>query len=92
MAKRRKKGGRRRRKISIFAATGFIVGLKALWDARGGGMNQMFLRLTGYDMAAKSFDIKRASAGIAFFGGAAASMVAAKTGVNRYLNIPWFKL
>lgn len=92
MAKKRK-GGKRKRKISIFAAAGAAIGIKFLWGAyKSGGVNKAFMALTGYDLVGRTFDIKRASAGIAFFGGAVASMVAAKTGINRYLNIPWFKL
>ena len=93
MARRRKKGGRRRRKISIFAAAGFIAGLKNLWDGyQSGGTAQVMINLTGYNVASGTFNWRWATAGIPMLMGAAGSMVAAKTGLNRYLNIPWFKL
>ncbi|GAG75602.1 unnamed protein product, partial [marine sediment metagenome] len=38
------------------------------------------------------FNIKDAKAGIALVGGAAASMVAAKTGLNRHMKLPFIKL
>ena len=92
MARRRKKGGRRKRKMSLFATAGIVVGLWQLWKHRAAGPDGLFLRLTGWNMASKQWEYKRATAGIAFLGGAAASMIVAKTGLNRYMNIPWFKL
>ncbi|GAG94493.1 unnamed protein product, partial [marine sediment metagenome] len=80
------------------AAGGAIAAVAYLWSAQssGGSMqdkaNRMFASLTGIDLHGKSFNIWNAQAGMALVGGASASMVAAKTGLNRYLNIPMFKL
>ncbi|GAH05178.1 unnamed protein product [marine sediment metagenome] len=98
MARRRKKQGRRKRKVSLFAVGGAVAALAYLWSAYAAGGtfqdkgNRMFSSLTGIDLFNKSFNIWDAQAGIALAGGAGASMVAAKTGLNRYLNIPFFKL
>lgn len=92
MAKR-KKGGRRRRKISIFSTAGILVGLKNLWDAyQQGGGTQAMVALTGYNSISNDFDYKRATAGIPMILGPLASMVASKAGINRHVNIPMFKL
>jgi uncharacterized membrane protein YjjP (DUF1212 family) len=95
---RRKKQGRRKRKISLFAVGGAAAAIAYIWGAvkAGGSMqdkaNRIFATLTGIDLFGKTFSIWNAQAGMALFGGAAASMIAAKTGLNRHLNIPWFKL
>ncbi|GAI66216.1 unnamed protein product [marine sediment metagenome] len=95
---RKKKQGRRKRKISLFAVGGAVAAIAYLWGAQAAGgnfqdkANRMFASLTGIDLFGKTFNIWNAQAGIALVGGAGASMVAAKTGLNRYLNIPMFKL
>jgi uncharacterized membrane protein len=98
MARRRRKGGRRKRKISLFAAGGAVAAVAYLWSAAAAGgsfqdkANRMLASLTGIDLFGKTFNIWNAQAGIALAAGAGASMVAAKTGLNRHLNIPFFKM
>ena len=90
MAKR-KKGGRRKQKISIAAAAGMVVGIKELWTAyQAGGGQRVMSALTGWN--GTDFNWRRATATIPMIGGAAVSMVAAKVGLNRYIRIPWFKI
>ena len=94
MAKK-SKGGRRRRKISIFAAAGIVTGLWQLYKSVVGQSNpaaHAMIALTGYNPLAGTFNWKLATAGIPMIAGAGASMIIAKTGLNRYVNIPWFKL
>ena len=97
MAKKRK-GGRRKRKISLFAAGGALAGAFFLIDAyKAGGTFKdkaflMLTSLTGINLFSRTFNIWDARAGIAMAVGAGAAMVAAKSGVNRYLNIPFVKL
>ena len=93
MAKRRKKGGRRRQKIPIFATAGMIAGLLETYKAyKTGGTSHMVLRLTGYHMDQNLWNWKWATAGIPMIIGPAASMVASKAGLNRYVKVPYIKL
>ena len=98
MARRRKKGVRRKRKISLLAAGGAVAAFAFLWGAQKAGTgykdkaNRIFKSLTGIDLVHRQFNIWSAEAGLALFAGAGGSMLAAKTGLNRYLNIPYFKL
>ena len=92
MARRRKKGGRRRQKIPIAATAGMVIGLiqlKKAWSA--GGSHGAMVALTGYDPN-YGFNYKWATAIIPMVGGAAVSMVAAKSGINRYIKVPFVKI
>ena len=92
MARRRKKGGRRRQKIPIIATAGMILGLKNLYDSyNAGGIDRAMISLTGYD-ANYGWNWKWATSTIPMVIGAAGSMVAAKSGINRHLRIPYIKL
>ena len=98
MARRRKKNGSRKRKISLLSVGGAVAAIAFLWGAQKAGTglpdkaNRIFASLTGINLRARDFNIWNAQAGIALFAGAGASMLAAKTGLNRYLSIPYFKL
>ena len=93
MARRgRKKGSRRKQKIPILATAGMIVGLKNLYDGyKEGGTHRVMVSLTGYDPN-YGFNWKWATATIPMVLGAGGSMLAAKTGINRYVKVPYFKL
>ena len=92
MARRKKSRGRRRRKIPIAATAGMLIGLKNLWDGyKAGGTSRAMICLTGYDPN-YGFNWKWATATIPMVAGAGVSMVAAKSGLNRYIKIPIFKL
>ena len=92
MARRKKSRGRRRRKIPIAATAGMLIGLKNLWDGyKAGGTSRAMICLTGYDPN-YGFNWKWATATIPMVAGAGVSMIAAKSGLNRYINIPIFKL
>lgn len=95
MVKRRKNRGKRRRKIPVFATTGLVLGLYNLYTTwRSHKTNPAFVMqaLTGYNMADGTWDYRNATAGIPMVLGPAASMLAAKSGINRYVNVPYFKL
>lgn len=91
MARRKKSRGRRRQKISIAATVGLLAALKMTWEARA-STNKMVRLWTGYNVAGNEFNIMGAQALIAAGAGAAASMVAAKVGLNRYVKIPYVKI
>lgn len=89
--KKGKKNGRRKQKIPIAATAGMLIGLKNLWDAyQAGGTGRAMRALTGYENGI--FNWKNASAIIPMAGGAIVSMAASKTGLNRYVKIPMFKI
>ena len=87
--KKKKNGGRRRQKIPLAATIGMIAALKMTWDARSSPMGMMAL-WTGWD--GSNWKWNRASALMAAGAGGAASMVAAKSGINRYIKIPFVKI
>ena len=96
MARRRKKGGRRRQKISIFGAAGMIVGVYTLITDVMAHKTEAgrfaMIRLTGFDISNGDWNWKNATAGIPMLVGAGASMVAAKSGLNRYIKVPFVKI
>jgi len=92
MAQKKKGKSRRRQKIPILATAGMIIGMKNLWDAyKEGGTGRAMISLTGYDPN-YGFNWRWATSSIPMFLGAGGSMVAAKSGVNRYIKVPVFKL
>ena len=92
MARRRKKGGRRRQKIPIAATAGMLVGIKNLYDSyKEGGTGRVMISLTGYDPN-YGFNWKWATATIPMVAGAAVSMAASKFGLNRHIRIPYVKI
>ena len=91
MAKKRK-GGRRRQKIPIAATVGMLIGLKNLWEGyKAGGTGRALICLTGYDEN-YGFNWKWATATIPMVAGAGISMIAAKSGINRYIKVPFVKI
>ena len=88
---------RRKRKIPLFATAGMGIGLYTLWkELRARPTSEWGTTFTalmfGYGADGK-FDLKRAKAGIPIALGIGGSMVAAKTGANRYTTgIPLIKL
>ena len=92
MARRRKKGGRRKQKIPIAATAGMIFGLKNLYDSyKEGGSGRAMIALTGYDPN-YGFNWKWATSTIPMVTGAAVSMAASKFGLNRHIRIPYVKI
>ena len=91
MTKRRKKGGRRKQKIPLAATAGMIIGIKNLYDAYRVSPANAMMALTGLNVNMK-FDWRTATATIPMVAGAGVSMVAAKSGLNRYIKIPYIKL
>lgn len=91
MASKKKTGGRRRRKIPIIATAGLVMGLLNFMDKYKESRHAAMVSLTGYDPN-YGFNWKWATSTIPIVIGAAGSMVAAKSGINRYMNIPMFKL
>lgn len=92
MVRRRKKGGRRKQKIPIAATAGMIFGLLELKKAyTSGGSHAAMVALTGYDPNF-GWNYKWARATIPMVLGAGVSMVAAKSGINRYVKVPFVKI
>lgn len=87
MAKRKKKGGRKKRPIRIFATVGLVVGLIQMYRAfQEGGWGRLFISLTGYD-ANYGWNWKWATSSIPMLIGAGMSFAASKLGLNRYSPI-----
>ena len=91
MARRRKRGGSRKKGLRIAAGVGIAVGtyllVKDVWTNRGNAQaaaGAAMRSLTGYNTLTGSFDIKDAKFLIPAVGGCVVSMVASKTGLNRY--------
>lgn len=89
---KKKNSTRRRQKIPILATSGMLIGLKNLWVAyKEGGTHRAMVALTGYDPN-YGFNWKWATALIPMALGGLGSMIAAKSGINRYIRIPYVKL
>lgn len=89
MARRRKKGGSRKKGIRIGATVGIAVGLYTLWKAVQAAPTAnkgaaAIHRLTGYDINAKVWKWQDATALMPMVGGIGVSMIASKVGLNRY--------
>ena len=87
MARRKKRGGSRRKGIRIAATIGIIAGI---WETyrvattTGDPMKQIVKTWTGWDMVGGGWNWKDARAAIAVGAGCGVSMVASKVGLNRY--------
>ena len=86
MARRKKRGGGRRRTIRIAATAGAVGGgLYAYQAYQSSGANGVIQAYSGYDPSSGSFNIMNATSLHATLAGAIVSMVGAKLGINRYL-------
>ncbi len=85
MARKKKRGGRRR--VIRVAATGGALGagLMAYNAYQSGGAPAAVQVMTGYDPSSGTFAFSSATGLHAMLAGAAVSMVGAKLGLNRYL-------
>jgi uncharacterized membrane protein YebE (DUF533 family) len=85
MARKKKRGGRRR--VIRVAATGGAIGagLMAYNAYQSSGPAGAIQTMTGYDPSSGSFSFASATGLHAMLAGAAVSMVGAKLGLNRYL-------
>ena len=84
MARRRKKGGSRKKGIRIAATAGMVLGMWNLYGAyKEGGAHRAMVSLTGYDPN-HGWNWKWATSTIPMVAGCAVSMVASKAGLNRY--------
>jgi len=91
MARRKRKGTRRKQKIPIIATIGLLVALKKSWDLRS-QPNRLVEAWTGYQPDNNTFNLRNASCLIPAVAGTVGSMAAAKIGLNRYIKIPMVKL
>ena len=85
MARKKKRGGRR--KVIRIAATGGAIGagLMAYQQYQANGAGGAIQTLTGYDPSSGQFAFSSATGLHAMLAGAAISMVGAKLGLNKYL-------
>jgi len=85
MARKKRRGGRRR--IIRVAATGGAIGagLMAYQAYQSGGPSGAVQVMTGYDPSSGTFAFSSATGLQAMLAGAAISMVGAKLGLNKYL-------
>jgi len=97
MAKRRykKSRGHSKRKIPIAATLGAVAPAVMIAtsgrDARGMAKDAV-LAYTGFNVDSKEFHIGSAYGLMAIAAGAGVSMAASKFGLNRYIQVPMFKL
>ena len=99
VARRKRRGGRRRKsKIPIAATAGFAAAfLPVIQTAMSGNLtaaaSQLSSRFTGYDAVTGSFNPAALMAGLApIVIGTLVSMAASKAGLNRYAKVPMVKI
>jgi len=86
MARKKKRGGGRRKIIRIAAVAGTAGGAKHAYDRyQASGISGAIEAYTGYNTADGTFNFLNASSMHATLAGALVSMIFAKTGLNRYL-------
>lgn len=98
MARRKKRGGKRSKKIPLAATAGVAAALIPIASQAMGGdfvgaANALAERFTGYSPASGTFNPAALQAGLMpILLGIGVSMLAAKAGINRYMRIPFIKL
>lgn len=100
MAKKKRNGGRRSRKIPIFAMAGAaitgynIVKVATTPHTDGRAVDHIVYDLTGWNAWTNKWDNKMNAVRTVLPAalGTAGSMLASKSGLNRYISaVPWFK-
>lgn len=93
MARKHKKSGHRSKKIPVLASAGIAAyGLQAYRGYKAGGLTEAAAWMIGTDASGKfhaEWLLRDLSPVVV---GAVGSMVAAKSGINRYVKVPMFKL